>query len=190
MGSGSGEYLVWPYTDAIEVMIAHHLSLRTELGRLRAIDSDVQRRDPESLEDAALLARAAIDLFGSAGELHAFDEEALLFPRLREACGSGELAVVETLDRVEAEHAELRPLWPRLERYLTRLSADEPVSVRDLHESRLELEECVIAHMRFEELFVYPAARRVLGPDVLRDMMDEMRAHRRCPSVRPFAAIP
>ncbi len=187
----SGEYDAWPHKDAIDVMTAHHLAVRGQLQRLRAIDFDLHRHEPESLAEAAELATAAIDLLGREGELHAFDEEALLFPKLREAVSPGDGVLLEALDRLESEHLVLRPLWPRLEHHLTRLKAiDGPVSVRDLHEARLELEEHVLQHLHFEERFVYAEARRLLGHEVLRHMMTEMRAHRRCPSARPFAALP
>jgi hemerythrin-like domain-containing protein len=187
----SGEIEAWPYADAIDVMLAHHAGLRVELGRLRAIDDDLEKRDFDSLGDAAQRATMAIDLFGRAGELHEFDEEELLFPKLRAAIGQGEEGLAEALDRALAENVALQPLWPRLAGHLTRLAgADEPVSLRDLRESRLQFEECMLQHLRFEERFVYPAARRLLDPEVLQDMMVEMRAHRRYPSERAIRATP
>src|SRR5512140_2552717 len=185
----SGEYEVWPHKDAIDAMIAHHMTVRAQLQRLRAIDFDVHQRDPESIEEAGRLAFAAIEHLGREGELHAFDEEGLLFPKMRAAMGPDDSTLAEALERVDAEHVVLRPLWQRLESYLRNLTmTDEPVSLRDLHDVRLELEECVLQHLRFEERIVYPEARRILGPEVLRDMMGEMRAHRRRPSERAFAA--
>ncbi len=191
MSTQSGEYEVWPKGDAIDVMIAHHMTVRDQLQRLRAIDAGVRTHDPESLDEASRLALAALDLLGREGELHAFDEEGLLFPKLRAAIGSNDSALGEALDRLDAEHDVLRPLWGRLEGHLTRLTTgDDPVSVRDLHDARVELEECALQHLRFEERIVYPEARRILGADALREMMFEMREHRRRPSLRAFAALP
>lgn len=188
----SGEFETCPYADAIEMMLAYHLRVREQLARLRAIDLDAQDGEPDALEEAARLAASALDLFGREGELHAFDEDGLLFPRLREALGSSESAVTDALDAVEEEHVVLRPLWPPLAWHLNKLSVppDEPVSLRDLHEARLALAGCVLPHMQFEERYVYPAARRILGAEELRRMVGEMREHRRSPtSVRPFAAL-
>jgi hemerythrin-like domain-containing protein len=187
----SGEFETCPYDDAIEMMLAHHLRVREQLVRLKAIDAEVTSYDPDALRDAADLATAAIDLFGREGELHAFDEDGLFFPRMREAARAGDSAVLDALDTVDEEHKLLRPLWPRLAFYLTRLAVpDEPVSLRDFREARLELTGCVLPHLHFEERYVYPAARRLLGPTVLREMVGEMRAHRRSPSDRAFSATP
>jgi hemerythrin-like domain-containing protein len=190
MKEQSGEFEVWPHGDAIDVMLAHHLVVREQLQHLRAIDFDVALRDADALEEATRLATTAIDLFGREGELHAFDEEGLLFPTMREAIGGTDSAILEALDRVDAEHDVLRPVWSRLEGYLSRLTTDEAFSVRDLHDARQELEECVLQHLRFEERIVYPEARRLLGPELLREMLMRMRAHRRSPSERAFVAVP
>ena len=187
----SGEFETCPYGDAIEMMVAYHAKVRHQLARLRAIDDDVAFGEPESLEQAAMIAAAAIDLFGREGELHAFDEDGLLFARMREAAASEDTAIVEALDAVEEEHKLLRPLWPRLDFYLARIALpDEPVSLREFREARLELTGCVLPHLHFEERYVYPAAGRLLGPDVLRQMVSEMRAHRSRPSERSFASTP
>ena len=190
MKEQSGEFEVWPHGDAIDVMLAHHLVVREQLQHLRALDFDVAQRDADSLDEAVHLATTAIDLLGREGELHAFDEEALLFPTMREALGGSESAILEALDRVDAEHEVLRPLWSRLETYLSRLTTDEAFSVGDLHLVRQELEECVLQHLHFEERIVYPEARRLLGPELLREMLIRMRAHRRMPSERAFVAVP
>lgn len=191
MSELASELETWPYRDAIDVMVSYHRGLRAELTRLRAIDNDVLIRDPESIQDAAHLAAEAIDLIGREGQLHAFDEDGVLFPRLREAVGTGDSGLREALERIDAEHVALMPLWPRLERCLAGLCVpDEPVSLRDLHDARLELEALVIPHMHFEERFVYPAARRLLGPTEMRDMMYAMRAHRGRPSEGGFSPLP
>ena len=180
-----------PRADAIDMMVGHHTKLRAHLVRLSTIDADMRRRDGESLEDAAELAAAAIDVFEREGQLHSFDEDTLLFPRLRAALGPADVAERDALDRAEAEHAEMVPLWPRLERWLARLLIpDEMVSLFAFHEARLALEARFLPHLQFEERVIYPAARRLLGDAKLREMMVLMLAHRARPSQAKLLALP
>ena len=179
------------HVDAIGVMVAHHIKLRAHLVRLSTIDADMQRRDGESLDDAAELAAAALDVFGREGQLHSFDEDALLFPQLRETLGPADVAVRDALDRVDAEHTEMVTLWPRLECWLTRLLLpDEMVSLTDFHDARLALEARFLPHLQFEERVIYPAARRLLGEVRLHEMMISMLAHRARPSQGKMLALP
>src|SRR5947209_8479909 len=107
----SGEFETCPFGDAIEMMVAYHSKVRQQLARLRVIDDDVANGDPESLQEAAEIAAETIDLFGREGELHAFDEDGLLFARMRAAAGPDDSGVLEALAAVDEEHVLLRPLW-------------------------------------------------------------------------------
>ena len=109
--------------------------------------------------DARQAASSVTRYFDTAGEHHHTDEEADLFPLV--ATKSGEAATLRLIERLRADHAQMRALWLELRASLQRI-ADSGSTALDpqLVERFTTLYR---AHIALEEAELLPLAVRVLG---------------------------
>ena len=124
--------------------------------------------------------RASLRYFTEAAPRHTADEEESLFPRLR-SCGGSAADVVNTIARLEGEHAEAdrrhAAVHALLERWIANTSL-EPAATAELREHVGALQAIYRAHIAIEDHQVFPAAARLLTPDQLRIVGEEMAARR------------
>jgi hemerythrin-like domain-containing protein len=141
--------------------------------------STERRTAPLDDEYAEALA-AALDFFGSNARKHEADEEASLFPRMREAEDERIRAVVERVDSIEGEHRELSALHERVEAlarpWVTARRADESV-IDEIRALATDLEARYAAHIAVEDEEIFAAAAH-LPKAVLARIGREMAARR------------
>lgn len=150
-----------------------HRRLEERLQALTAAVAELARPDlPRDDRDEALaVIEETTSFFERGARRHVEDEERTLFPRL-----SGEASLAPILQALEAEHREHRALEDELSALVAAFEGRRP----DLAEAQRltaiadRLGVLYRAHIAREEQELFPAARKVLAPEVLAEMGDEM----------------
>ena len=128
---------------------------------------------------AALAAIASSFAFlDTSGVLHTEDEEASLFPRLRQKLSASE---IEFVDSLEAQHVQAEAIYSRLKQLASQLSAEGdivPVLVGEYVECAEALRAFYRAHIRSEDEVLAALAKRSLSEPELVDISREMRERR------------
>lgn len=123
---------------------------------------------------------AALSYFTTSGIMHTHDEEESLFPRLR-GCADQEprvQAALETLEHLDRDHELAHEEHERVETlartWLTTGTLD--VAARETLLATLEaLQERYRVHIRLEDSVIFPLARAVLPPTMVKAVGEEMR---------------
>jgi hemerythrin-like domain-containing protein len=124
---------------------------------------------------------SALKYFRTAAPRHTADEEESLFPRLR-ACGDAAAAsAMETLLRLEGDHAEAERRHAAVDA-LTRRWLDDATLDRDataeLGKHLAALHAMYCEHIAIEDRDLFPAAARLLSPAQIAEVGAEMAARR------------
>jgi hemerythrin-like domain-containing protein len=124
---------------------------------------------------------ASLEYFATAAPRHTADEEESLFPRLR-ACGDrAAAAALETIERLEGDHADAERRHAAVERILRQWIADGQLdadAVSELNAHVASLQTIYHEHIAIEDTQLFPAAARVLRREELAEIGDEMAARR------------
>lgn len=107
-------------------------------------------------------AASVLRYFDTAGEHHHEDEERNLFPALLETDPQAAAALVQ---RLCADHVEMRRAWRSLRKTLVELEAGVAASLPVADVERFTA--LYRAHIEREEAQLLPLAQRVLGPETL-----------------------
>ena len=118
-------------------------------------------------------ARAVLTYFDTAAVHHHDDEERNLFPLLEWANAPGACDLVETLT---LEHDELALLWRRLRTQLLDIEAGVAATLGESFARRFIALNC--SHLEFENTYVLPLARQVLGAADIEHLGRAMAARR------------
>jgi hemerythrin-like domain-containing protein len=124
--------------------------------------------------------QASLRYFTTAAPRHTADEEASLFPRLQ-SCGGSAAGVLDTMARLEGDHAEADRRHAAVHALLGRWIADgalDAAATAELGEHVHALQAIYGAHIAIEDQQLFPAAAELLTPGQLRDVGDEMAARR------------
>jgi hemerythrin-like domain-containing protein len=124
--------------------------------------------------------RAALRYFATAAPKHTADEESSLFPQLR-SCGEAAGDVLETVARLERDHAEADRRHGAVAELLERWIADGELdgsAAAELEDHVRSLQRIYREHIAVEDQQVFPEAARLLSPDQLRVIGNEMAARR------------
>jgi hemerythrin-like domain-containing protein len=160
----SGQILMLCVRDPLEQLQRSHRRLEEACA---ALITAAAERDIETASDVCAF-------FARQVRRHEADEEATLFPRLRDAGANGDLR--EILDRLSRQHRDHEGLQERLESAVSgRFDGDlwqELTAVAAL------LAEAYRSHLDEEESHVFPAARTLLTSEALDAMSQEMDARR------------
>lgn len=119
--------------------------------------------------------------FAVAAPKHTADEEASLFPRLRNCAEPAVAQALAALDRLEHEHdeAELHhAVVDELGRRWLENGHLQPVDTEELRERLMQLQALYRRHIAVEDQEVFPAAARVLDCVQIRQIGGEMAARR------------
>ena len=104
-----------------------------------------------------------------------------MFPRV---LASGDVALVATVTRLQADHARMETQWQAVRGELERIAHDLDGSTR-LADGCLSQWQGFAAlyteHIALEEAQVYPAAQALTPPETLRTMGEDMAARRGAP---------
>ena len=163
------------FDHPLEMLEACHGRIRDQCETLRRLAAHLPHRGSDN--QAREAAVAVIRYFDTAGELHHFDEERDLLPRMMAAARGEEAARIgQCVERLHADHHAMREAWRALRTKLERITRGERVS---LQESEVgEFAARYDAHIAFEEETVLPFARALLGPAELAALGAAMTARR------------
>ena len=130
----------------------------------------------------------ALRYFQHAAPLHTQDEEASLFPRLRETGGVEVAAALAKLDGLEADHRAAEPLHAEVDVLGRKWLAEgtlPPEETGRLVEAITRLRSMYASHIALEDSTVFPLAGRVLDKSALKAVGREMADRRGIPEVTP-----
>ena len=124
---------------------------------------------------------AALNYFASFAPRHTADEEQSLFPRMRCSDDPDARTVMADLDRLEQDHRRCEDCHTLVDRVVGHWL--ETGRLDDAQRTRLraaldELADVYAAHIRLEEQGVFAVATRILNPEEVRKIGEEMRARR------------
>lgn len=169
------------FDDPIGLMMDCHRRIERFLGVLERI---AERFGGGALSAEAVAAmRVALRYFREAAPHHTADEEASLFPRLREAneCAGGLDGLLLEAERLELQHRRAEALHAGVDRLCERwlklglLDGDEMAALgHDLRELRALYAE----HIAFEDEKLFPCAAETLGRDAFGEIGREMAERR------------
>jgi len=124
---------------------------------------------------------ASLDYFAHAAPRHTADEEASLFPRLRQCDSSEARAVLIEVERLEHDHRTCDEAHATVDRSVRRWIASGQIdtSQRAVLRSNLDkLTAIYSAHIHLEERHVFEVASRALGANEIRQIGEEMKQRR------------
>jgi iron-sulfur cluster repair protein YtfE (RIC family) len=126
---------------------------------------------------AALTAiQNSLRFMDTSGERHTEDEEASLFPRLRQKLSSEEIAFLNSL---EEQHVKAGSIYLELKRAALSLAAEATAdSIRRYRECAERLRSLYRDHIRAEDEILTAMARRSLEAGEIHEISREMRARR------------
>jgi hemerythrin-like domain-containing protein len=166
------------FADPLGLLVHCHAKIEAQLGALERATHLLRGGDAEAIPAALGAVESAQAHFAGPGVKHTADEEESLFPRLRRHAGPSELA---TLDELEAQHRVAERAHAELDAVVERVLRSARPSEPDV----VELDRCVGAlvslygpHILLENEAIFPAAARLLPPDEIVAVGQEMRARR------------
>ena len=170
------------FTNPMGLLVHCHLKIELQLGSvakaiqlLRASDAELDPSVFQAIEGAKAH-------FAGPGVLHTADEEESLFPRIRRVAGPSDIDVLAALEELEAQHRTAEQAHARFDALVERMARNTMPSKREID----ELDTCAGAlatlygpHMRLENEVIFPAGSRLLPPDELLAVGQEMRERRK-----------
>jgi hemerythrin-like domain-containing protein len=162
------------FDDPLGVLRACHRRIVERLELLERLPEYVGMHGADASAQSA--AQRILNYFDRAATHHHEDEEADLFPMLREARGRAgwDDRVLEALEQLSMEHERLAWHWARVRPSLVSLS-------RGKHVATLQTEELVRAyraHMAVEDELIFPVAARLLDSGELQRLGTAMQKRR------------
>jgi len=130
----------------------------------------------------------ALNYFQQAAPRHTEDEEDSLFPRLRQSDDPQAAEVLSKMARLEADHQQSGPIHDRVDQLGRQwLEADQLAEqeTADLIRCCEQLQQMYQQHIHVEDHEVFPVAQRILSPDALQAIGQEMKARRQHNPGRP-----
>ena len=157
-----------------EMLEACHERVRRSLSVLQRLAEHVRAKGAD--DQAASAARDVLRYFDLAAPQHHEDEERHVFPRL---LAGDDAEVIRAVERLQADHVQMAQRWLPVRTRLQGWAGGEG----GLGEGDARAIEDFVSiygeHLRLEEQFVNPAARRGVGAAELAAMGQEMGARRR-----------
>ena len=159
--------------EPIDHLVACHDRILARLVTLEKIGPALET-DPRS---ALAALTNVLRFFDQAGRLHTEDEEASVFPRLRQRLSPEDRAY---LDSLEAQHREKEQVYGELKSVAVEL-AREITPARVAHYRDLSTRLCALyrPHIESENDVLVRLGREVLSQDERATIHEEMRARRR-----------
>jgi len=134
---------------------------------------------PREREMAAAAARDVLRYFDVAAPAHHEDEERHVFPLV---CATGDVALIDTVARLQAGHVAMAAAWDGLRRLLDEVARDGvALDLPALDEAAQSFGSVCVEHMSLEDSVIFPAARasaEAAGPAAVAAMGSEMAARR------------
>lgn len=158
----------------IEHLVACHRRIEQRLDTLVIAAGHLHNRRTDALAAIA----SSFSFLDTSGVLHTEDEEASLFPRLRQRLSASE---IEFVDSLEAQHAQAEAIYSRLKQLASQLSAPgdiDSIRLAEYLECAEALRALYRAHIHTEDEGLTALATRFLSEPELIDISREMRERR------------
>lgn len=167
------------FTDPVGMLKDCHRRIERFLGVLRAVGE--QARGGPLNEEQRQGLETALRYFREGAPRHVEDEEASLFPRLRQMRNAEVSAAMATVERLEADHASARAWHEELDelgRRWLRGNALDAGSIRRFRRLAQRLSELYAEHIHVEDDELFPLAESGLAAADLKSVGREMAERR------------
>jgi hemerythrin-like domain-containing protein len=163
--------------DAVSLLLGCHERIR----HFTAVAVRLAESQQAPASERTQAARAVLRYYTVALPLHEADENESVYPRLKNALLSSELAsaneqMIEQHKNIDATVAELIPMWQKIDQAPKAEDAD--ALGPQLRDRTKHLSELWSDHLKLEEEQVIPALRQHLTAEDLRAIQQEMRDRR------------
>lgn len=167
------------FDDPLGLLFDCHRRIELFLKMLQRVASDCQVGKLDMQHRDAL--EAALRYFSTAMPRHTADEEESLFPRLRQMNSPTSDEALKRIEALEADHIAADRDHQRVdvlgrkwldEGLLSRLDLDELTALLN------RLQQMYTRHIKVEDTSLFPAARRLLSEDQVREIGREMAERR------------
>lgn len=170
------------FNEPVELLMDCHRRIEKFLDILLRVVDDTRGGELDKPHREAL--ETALRYFRLAAPRHTEDEEDSLFPRLRQSEDPAVEAALARMDALEADHRAAEVAHARVDelgrQWLSHDRLDQP-AVTEMRELLEELRANYQRHIRLEDEELFPLAARLLKPDDLADIGDEMKRRRNHP---------
>jgi hemerythrin-like domain-containing protein len=170
------------FADPLGLMSHCHRKIEGFLLGLAASSEILRNGRADKLAEAFRMIDAAREHFALRGFKHTEDEEASLFPRMRDYGGTEAVKALETLARLESDHRQAEETHAELDALIDLLPRNGFISGEQLALYDVLVSELIgiyQPHIQIEDQVIFPTAARVLPPEVLKTIGEEMRMRRR-----------
>ena len=170
------------FADPLGLMSHCHRKIESYLAGLAAAGKTLLGGGAVETAGAFQVIDAAREHFAVRGRKHTEDEEVSLFPRLREYGGHEAEDALAALAALETEHRVAEGVHAEFDELVEWLPRDGSAGVKEIilfNELVAELADLYRPHIRVEDEIIFPAAARVIPPDALSIIGQEMLARRR-----------
>lgn len=177
-----GQPRVPNFADPLGLMSHCHRKIEGYLAGLAAAGEILLGGGAVEPAGAFQLIDAAREHFAVRGRKHTEDEEVSLFPRLREYGGHEAEEALAALAALETEHRVAEGVHAEFDELVEWLPRDGSAGVKEItlfNELVTELADLYRPHIRVEDEIIFPTAARVIPPDALSIIGQEMLARRR-----------
>jgi hemerythrin-like domain-containing protein len=167
------------FADPLGLLVHCHGKIEAQLNVLEHATRVL--RESGASPEAFRAVAAAQAHFAGPGMKHTADEEESLFPRLRRFAGPSEYGVRDALEELEGQHRVAERAHADFDALVERMTRGVTPSERDVDEFDLCVEALTSLygpHILLENEVIFPAAARVVPPNELLAVGQEMRARR------------
>jgi hemerythrin-like domain-containing protein len=177
-----GQPRVPNFADPLGLMSHCHRKIEGYLAGLAASGEILLGGRAIELPGAWQMIDAAREHFAVRGPKHTEDEELSLFPRMREYGGHEAEEALAALAALETEHRVAEGAHAEFDELVEWLPRDGSAGLKEVYlfnELARELADLYRPHIRVEDEIIFPTAARVIPPDVLSIIGQEMMGRRR-----------
>ena len=174
------------FTDPLGLLVHCHVKIELQLEALEKAVRMLANDDGDATPFAMAIIAAARAHFGGPAVRHTADEEESLFPRLRKFAGDADSGLIAALRELEGQHRYLDTVHAKFDELIDVAGAEPEPGQLDIDELELTVGELLgiyRPHIQMENEIIYPEAVRILSPDEVLAVGQEMRARRGLPAV-------
>ena len=167
------------FSQPIELMMDCHRRIERFLISLAKVSRTSSAASLDDPHREAL--RTALDYFTQAGPRHNQDEEASLFPALKELHHSEIQAAVTKIAELAGEHRQAEQIHKRIDDLGRQWLAKGRIGPDELHEFGGLVDQLIKLyepHIAMEEREIFPLAARMLAPQAIAEIGEQMRLRR------------
>ena len=162
------------FDHPLEMLHACHGKILRQCNTLRKLAAHLAHKGCD--QQAQQAAQSILRYFDTAGQLHHQDEETDLFPTLRTLAGPDQAQTEAMLERLSAEHIVIFAAWDELHTALQQLAKGVNTPLPEaLAEQFIR---SYTKHITFEEAELLPLAARLLSPQQIMQLGQNMAERR------------